>query len=101
MKKLAITLAFASIAAYAETWSGTISDSKCGAKHEDASEKSMACAKKCIEGGASPVFISDGKVLQIANPDTVKEHIGHKVQITGNLSGDTVTVAKVTMGHSQ
>lgn len=101
MKKLAITLAFASMAVYAESWTGTISDSKCAAKHADASEKSMACAKKCVEGGASPVFVSDGKVLKIANPDAVKEHIGHKVEITGDLTGDTVTVTKVTMPESK
>ena len=100
MKKLAITFALASMGAFAATWSGTISDASCGAKHADASEKSMACAKKCVGGGAAAVFIVDGKVLKIANPELVKEHVGHKVDVTGELEGDTVTISKVTMTES-
>jgi|SRR5208283_4592302 len=96
MKKLAVLIAFAATAAYAETWDGTISDANCGAKHADASEKSMACVKKCVQGGAAPVFItSDGKVVKIANADAVKEYLGQKVQVTGDLNGDTITVSSV------
>lgn len=100
MKKLAITFALASIGAFAATWSGTISDANCGAKHADASEKSMSCVKKCVGGGAAAVFIVDGKVLKIANPELVKEHLGHKVDVTGELAGDTVTISKVAMTES-
>jgi hypothetical protein len=98
MKKLVVLIAFASSAAYAETWTGTISDANCGAKHLDASEKSVACAQKCVKGGAAPVLItSDGKVLKIANADIVKDHIGHKVALTGDLSDGTITVTDVKM----
>ena len=97
MKKFACMFALMSVAAFAETWSGTISDANCGAKHADASEKSMACAQKCVKGGAAPVFITGDKVLKIANPDAVAEHVGHKVSITGKLDGDTITVNKVDM----
>ena len=97
MKKFACMFALMSVAAFAETWSGTISDSNCAAKHADASEKSMACAQKCVKGGAAPVFVTGDKVLKIANPDAVAEHVGHKVSITGKLDGDTITVDKVAM----
>lgn len=95
MKKFAITLSLFSAAAFADTWSGTISDANCGAKHADASEKSMACAKSCVKRGAAPVFITGDKVLKIGNPDAVKEHVGQKVEVTGELKGDTVTVDKI------
>jgi hypothetical protein len=95
MKKFAITLSLFSAAAFADTWSGTISDANCGAKHADASEKSMACAKSCVKRGAAPVFVTGDKVLKIGNPDAVKEHVGQKVEITGELNGDTVTVDKI------
>jgi hypothetical protein len=102
MKKLAFIFTFAAIAVYADTWSGVISDEHCGAKHQDASEKSMECAQKCVKGGAAPVFVtSDGKVLKIANPDTVQEHVGHKVDITGDLKDDTITVSNVKMPEGQ
>jgi hypothetical protein len=95
MKKFAITLALFSAAAFADTWTGVISDANCGAKHADASEKSMACAKSCVKKGAAPVFLTGDKVLKIGNPDAVLEHVGQKVEVTGALNGDTVTVDKI------
>jgi hypothetical protein len=95
MKKFAITAALFSAAAFAETWTGTISDANCGAKHADASEKSMACAKACVKRGTAPVFVTGDKVLKIGNPDAVGEHVGQKVEITGALSGDTVKIDKI------
>lgn len=61
------------MSAYAAEWKGVICDSMCGAKHADASEKSMACVKKCVKGGDEAVFItSDDKVLQIDNDSQAK-----------------------------
>ena len=97
MKKLGLLLTFVSVTAWAESWTGTISDAKCGAAHADASEKSMACAQKCVKGGAPAVFVTEGKVLKIQNQDAVKEHIGHKVELTGELKEDAVTVSDVKM----
>jgi hypothetical protein len=77
---------------------GTISDSKCAAAHADASEKSMKCVQACVKGGQKPVLVTaDGKVLKIANPDKVMEHLGHKVTVTGDVEGDTVTIESVSM----
>src|SRR3982750_552522 len=96
MKKIAMLALFAATA-FAAEWKGTISDAKCGAAHADASEKSMKCSQACVKGGQAAVFVSDGKVMKIANPDKVTEHVGHKVTLTGKLDGDTVTVDTVTM----
>ena len=101
MKKLLATFALTAIgsmSAFAGEWSGVISDSKC--KHTDASEKSIACAQKCVKGGADAVFISsDDKVLKIdkASMDKVNPHIGHKVTVTGKVEGDTLTVESIKM----
>lgn len=106
MKRLAITVlavsAFAGTA-LAKTWSGTISDAKCGAAHADASEKSMGCVKGCVKGGQEPVFVVDGKVLKIdaASKAKVAEHLGHKVTIDGKLEGDTVSINKITMQEAK
>jgi hypothetical protein len=96
MKKIAIVALFAA-SAFAAEWKGTISDAKCGAAHADASEKSMKCAQACAKGGQAAVFVSDGKVMKIANQDKVAAHVGHKVTLTGKLDGDTVTVEDVKM----
>ncbi len=91
-------VAFTATAAAAE-WSGTISDAKCGAAHADASEKSMACVRSCVKGGGAAVFVVGDKVLKInaASMDKVKDHLGHKVTITGKLDGDTVTIESIKM----
>jgi len=96
MKKFAFVALFA-VSAFAAEWKGTISDSKCGAAHADASEKSMKCVNGCVTGGHKAVFVTDGKVLKIANQDKVAEHLGHKVTLSGKLDGDTVTVDSVKM----
>lgn len=100
MKKLAFLFSLLAASMFAGEWTGTIADSKCAAKHADASEGSMKCAQKCVQGGADAVFVSDGKVMKIANQDAVKAHVGHKVTINGNMSGDTITVDSVKMAQS-
>ncbi len=98
MKKFALCMALCSVAAFAETWKGTISDAKCGAKHADASEKSQACVKACAKGGSAAVFVTeDGKVVPIHNGDAVTEHLGHKVTITGKMMDGAVHVDTVKM----
>ena len=96
MKKFAFIALFAACA-FAGEWKGTISDAKCGAAHAEPTEKSMKCVNGCVKGGQKAVFVSDGKIIQIANQDAVKEHLGHKVTLTGKLEGDTVTVDSVKM----
>jgi len=98
MKKLALVMAFAASMAFAESWSGTISDAKCGAAHADASEKSQKCAAKCIGSGAGAVLVTEGKVVKISNPDAIKGHEGHKVTVNGKMNDDgTITVSDVKM----
>ena len=63
----------------AQTVNGWVSDSKCGAKGANAG--AAACTKKCIDGGASAVVVTDGdnKVLAVDNADALKGHEGHHV----------------------
>lgn len=87
------------VTASAKKWSGTISDEKCGAAHADASEKSMKCVQGCVKGGKAAVFVSDGKVYKFSadSADKIKDHLGHKVTIDGNMKDDVITVKSVTM----
>jgi hypothetical protein len=87
-----------------QTWSGKISDSACGAKHEEAAEGQgvMAdrdCTQACIRGGSKYVLVVDGKVFQIANQDNkdLATHAGHAVKMTGELKGNAITVTKIEM----
>ena len=78
------------------TMTGYISDSQCGVSNGNGSKESRTCAKDCIKNGASPVFVSekDQKVYKLAGKD-VKSHLDYKVTITGDVKGDTITVADV------
>src|SRR5476649_1107709 len=110
MKKLAFLVAAAlavapSVPSAAEqTWTGQISDSACGAKHEEAAEgqgvmADRECTQACIRGGSKYVLVVDGKVLQIANQDLkdLATHAGHAVKMTGELKGNSITVSKIEM----
>lgn len=79
------------------SWNGWVNDAKCGAKVNG------ACAKKCIEAGQKPVLVTDGDnmVLNVSNPDTLKDHAGHHVKVDGTLNGNTLTVKQVSMLQDQ
>jgi hypothetical protein len=79
------------------TVKGYVSDSKCGAKGANAG--AAACTKKCIEGGASAVVVTDGdnKVLAVDNAEVLKGHEGHHVAVTGEVKGDSIHVESVKM----
>ncbi len=89
-----------------KTWTGTISDSKCGAKHmttaEHPGEKMPAaeCAAACVKGGAKYVFVAGEKVYAIDNQDfgELAANIGRSVKLSGTMNGDTITVTKVEPG---
>ena len=87
-----------------QTWTGKISDSACGAKHEEAAEGNgvmpdRECTQACVRGGSKYVLVVDGKVLQIANQDNkdLATHAGHSVKMTGELKGNAIVVSKIEM----
>jgi hypothetical protein len=76
---------------------GWISDASCGASNGSGSPEARECAKRCIKDGAAPVFVSeaDKKVYKLAGKATAKDHLDHKVQISGEVKGDTITVTDI------
>ena len=105
MVVVAVLLAITAAPRAAEqTWSGKISDSACGAKHEEAAEGQgvMAdrdCTQACVRGGSKYVLVVDGKAMQIANQDfkDLAAHAGHAVKVTGELTGAAIKVTKIEM----
>ena len=101
MKKLlTLSAVFCSALAWsamAASMTGYISDSHCGAKHMDGSEKSAKCVSGCIKGGANAVFVDakDSKVYKVADKSKVESYYGKKVKVDGTVDGDTVTVNSV------
>ena len=87
-----------------QTLTGQISDSACNRKHESGAENVPTppehdCTLDCVRGGSKFVLVTETKVYQIANQDLadLKTHAGHKVKMTGELKGDSMTVSKIEM----
>jgi hypothetical protein len=106
---LLVALALISVSASAQkapeqTWKGKISDSNCNAKHpagehEGKKMTDTDCTNVCVKKGAKFVFVSDGKVYQLANQSSkqIAAHAGHDVELTGSIKGDTITASELKM----
>lgn len=89
-----------------QTWTGKISDSMCGASHAKmmaahpgAKMTDRDCTLACAKVGGKFVFVTGGKVYNIANQDDadLQTHAGHTVRLTGEMKSDTITVSKIVM----
>lgn len=105
MKKLGLLvfafLVFGSLSlASAKTISGVVSDSHCGVKHAAASDGAAHCVEHCVEGGATYVLVSGGKVYQLDAQDKFKGMGGKSVTVKGAVKGDSITVASVAEAKS-
>ena len=85
-----------------QTWKGAISDSNCNAKHaageHDGKKMTEAdCTTMCVKKGAKYVFVSEGKVFQLANQNSkqIAAHAGQQVELTGTIKGDTITAKQL------
>jgi hypothetical protein len=101
---LCVVAVFAlSLPAAAESWTGTISDSRCGAKHAAGSTADLDCINACMKRGAVPVLVvPGGKVYSIATEsvEKVTPHLGKKVTITGKtesqrFAGELIIVESI------
>jgi hypothetical protein len=99
-----LMLAAVTMIAADQTWTGKISDSMCGAKHNTSAEhggKKMTehdCTVACVkEHSAKYVFVKGGKVYNIGNQDfgDLEANAGESVKLTGEMKGDTITVSKI------
>jgi hypothetical protein len=81
----------------AESWTGWITDSHCGAKGANA-EHGKDCVESCTKGGAGKVVFynnADQKLYEIDKTADALEHIGHEVVVTGSLADGKIQVEKI------
>lgn len=93
-------LAFSTVvlSASADQMTGYISDAHCGAKHSAPSAANTKCVKDmCINGGADPVLVENGKVLKFDSDSKSKAvaFAGKNVTIDGTMDGDVVKVNSI------
>ncbi len=86
------------VAGAPQTWTGTISDNRCGGDHGgEVDEKE--CTLRCVKTGDKYVLTTDygKKVWPIANQSFagLADHAGQTVKVTGELKGDTITISRI------
>ncbi len=83
------------------SWTGYITDSKCGAKA--AHEGAVECTVKCVKEGAKYVFVndSDKKVYVIDDQEKVAAHAGHHVTVKGSVEGDNLKLTSIDMAPAK
>src|SRR5215813_12005587 len=85
-----------------QSFTGRLSDSTCGARHQSGaatgSTGDRQCLFACINALAKYVLVDpNGKVVSIANQDAMglPLYAGRPVRLTGEMKGDAIVVAKV------
>jgi hypothetical protein len=82
----------------AVTWTGWFSDITCAKGRVDNGEigpNNTACVKKCLDEGATAVFISEQAKAMFVVKDhpTLKEDVGYHVELTGVVDEEAKTVS--------
>jgi hypothetical protein len=92
-----VAVSFCSVMAFADSWTGYISDAHCGAAHDKVSEANTECVDKCVKKGSEVVFVYKGKALKLDadSQAKAKAFAGQEVKIDGSLAGDTVTISSI------
>lgn len=90
---LAISTAFAA----GKTYTGTVSDAMCGAKHMGAAAE---CTRGCVSKGSKYALVVGDKVYTLETSDkaalaTLDKQAGAKVTVTGTEKDNTIAVSSV------
>ncbi len=93
-------VASSAFAAKAKTFTGTVSDSMCGAKHAMPGDDA-ACTRACVSKGSKYALVMGDKVYLLDTSDkaalaTLDKRAGAKVTVTGTEKDNTITVTGVT-----
>jgi len=85
----------------AQTLTGTVTDAMCGAKHMMTNVSPAQCTRECVKQGSEYALVSGGKVYTLkGDPKELDKYAGQNVTVTGEISGNTVTVSSVSPAKS-
>ncbi|HWJ47332.1 MAG TPA: hypothetical protein VNS62_06755 [Candidatus Udaeobacter sp.] len=92
-----VGLAVSSAFAAGKTYTGTVSDAMCGAKHMGAAAE---CTRGCVKKGSKYALVVGDKVYALetsdkAALDTLDKQAGAKATVTGTEKDNTITVTAV------
>lgn len=96
---LGVGLTAAPATAKDKTFTGTVSDSMCGAKHAMPGDDA-GCTRACVSKGSKYALVVGDKVYTLETTDkaalaTLDKQAGAKATVTGNEKDNTITVTSV------
>ena len=96
---LIVGMAATAFAASGKSFTGTVSDSMCGAKHAMPGDDA-ACTRACVSKGSKYALVVGDKVYTLETSDkaalaTLDKQAGAKATVTGSEKDNTITVSSV------
>src|SRR6266849_11142289 len=92
---LTVSSAFA---ATGKTFTGTVSDTMCGAKHAMPGDDA-GCTRACVSKGSKYALVVGDKVYTLENDKTALETLdkqaGAQATVTGTVNGDILEVSSI------
>ena len=84
-------------AASGKTFTGMVTDARCGARHSMKSDKTSAeCARSCVRKGSRYVLVDGEEIHALeGSPAQLDRLAGVRVEVVGRLIGDTIKVESV------
>ena len=79
-----------------KTFTGTISDSMCGATHMAKDKSPAECTRMCVKDGQKYALIAGKKVYTLEGHEAeLDKYAAQKVTVQGTLKGETLKVESV------
>jgi hypothetical protein len=100
MKHWLIAITVAGVLSAAETpqiFSGVITDTMCGAKHDMKGHSDADCVKLCAKGSAQFALFDGQNVFRLSDQKNPAKFAGQQVKITGTLDPKSKIIKVVSM----
>lgn len=100
MKSIFLTLAFAGVLAAAgapQTFTGVITDTLCGAKHNMSGHSDADCVKMCVKASGQYALFDGENVLKLSDQKRPAQFAAKHVKVTGiyNRKTNTIKVSSI------
>ena len=81
-----------------QTFTGTVSDTMCGAKHTMMpGATDSQCTRACVKAGSDYALVVGGKVYTLkGNNADLEKFAGEKATVTGKLNGNVIQETSIT-----
>jgi hypothetical protein len=81
------------LAAHAATFTGVITDTMCGARHEMMKDQpDVECVRVCAKGQYAYALFDGRAVLKLSDQKTAARYAAERVKVTGTLDERTHTI---------